>query len=333
MASIFKCKGGFRGKVQYRDANGRPRSKWLRGSTRKEVRERVNHFLETRVLEVANPDMSVAQLCAMAVRRAEEKGCATNTVRGYRNFTDTHIVPAIGRLKVADLRASHIERLMDGMDTSRQTKLLVRAFLRMALNKVAIKAGVVSRNEAGLADPPARSRNERSRMALTPESLQLVLDAEQNPVRRCLYLTIATTGLRITEARHLTWVELKERPDGMWIHLTRSKTDEGLKPIPLPESTWREIQALGITSVVVFPSNAGTPINETNLRRSWMLALKRAGLPQTNIYQLRKLFGSVHARKVSDAVLKRLMRHTDVRTTKQYYVDAFDADLRDAVES
>jgi len=333
MASIFKCPGGYRGKVQYRDSHGRPKSKWLRGSTRKEVREKANRFLETRVLEVADPDMSVAQLCRMAVLRAEEKGCAPNTVRGYLNFTNSHIVPAVGRLKVADLRASHVERMMDGMGTSRQTKLLVRAFLRMAINKVAIKAGVVSRNEASLADPPRRAMGGRSRIALTPDSLQLILAAEQNPVRRCLYLVVATTGLRISEARFLTWNEIKERPDGMWIHLNRSKTNEGLKPVPLSDATWREIQALGKSSVVVFPSAKGTPINETNLRRSWLVTLDRAGLPATNIYQLRKLFGSVHARNVSDSILKRLMRHTDARTTKQFYVDAFDEDLRKAVES
>lgn len=74
-------------------------------------------------------------------------------------------------------------------------------------------------------------------------------------------------------------------------------------------------------------------MDEGNLRREWIAALKKAEIPFTNLYQLRKLFGTLKARKVTDSVLKRLMRHTDARTTKQYYVTAIEQDLRDAVES
>jgi integrase len=73
-------------------------------------------------------------------------------------------------------------------------------------------------------------------------------------------------------------------------------------------------------------------MDQPNLRRAWLRALSAAGVPETNIYQLRKLFGSMHAKSVNDVTLKRLMRHTDIRTTKMFYVEAFDEDLRAAVE-
>ncbi|MCH8978033.1 MAG: tyrosine-type recombinase/integrase [Armatimonadetes bacterium] len=331
--SVFETPIGWRGKVPYKAANGRTRFKWFRGKSRKNVRDQIRRFLDTRQLEVPEPDMDVAQLCAMAIAHAESRDCAEKTVRGYRNYTKTHIGPALGRTKVADLQPWHVEELMDGMGTSRQTKLLVRAFLRTALNRVAVKFGIVTRNAAALADPPARERGATdSRAPLTTESLNAILDAETNPVLQCLYLTIASTGLRITEATRLTWHEIHERDDGRWIMLTHSKTDAGLAAIPVPDATWREIEALGKRSVCVFPTSVGTPFNESNLRRAWARTLKRAGVRYTNLYRLRKLYGSLKARKVSDVILKRLMRHTDVRTTKQFYVEPFDEDLRDAVE-
>jgi len=50
-----------------------------------------------------------------------------------------------------------------------------------------------------------------------------------------------------------------------------------------------------------------------------------------SIHDLRRTFGSRWARKVMPAVLQRLMRHANVQTTMQYYVD-LDADaLADAL--
>ena len=280
--------------------------------------------------------MTVSQMCELGIRRAVERHCAENTVRGYRGFKSSHIENpeyGIARIKAVDLRSRHVEAMMDAMDTGRQTKLLVRSFLRYCINKVAIKAGIVDRNEAALADPPAKKRGEGSQNPmLTPDMLALILKHEINPVRRCLYLMVVTTGLRLGEARHLTWHNFSKQSDGVWVELDESKTEEGLKPVPVPSDTWAEIEALGKSSVLVFPSKSGTPFGESNLRTGWKATLKRAGLPYTNPYKLRHLFGSMKARYVSDDVLARLMRHTDVRTSKQYYVEPFPEDLRDAVE-
>lgn len=94
-----------------------------------------------------------------------------------------------------------------------------------------------------------------------------------------------------------------------------------------------ELKKVPKRGVYVFSAANGSPLNESNLRRDWVQALDHAELPFTNLYQLRKLFGTLKARKVNDSVLRRLMRHTDARTTKQFYVTALEEDLRRAVES
>lgn len=65
-------------------------------------------------------------------------------------------------------------------------------------------------------------------------------------------------------------------------------------------------------------------------RATGLATLERAGLPATNVYKLRALYATIKARTVNDVTLKPLMRHTDIRTTKQYYASALDADLREA---
>lgn len=330
---IYKHKtDGWRGKALFQDKNGRSKYKWFRGTTQAEVKKKIKEFESSRNLETPDADMTVNQLCQLAIDRAVERGCRPNTVRGYKTMLSVHIAPKIGRLKAADLKAWHVESLMEEMQTSWQTKIHLRAFLRSAINKVGIKSGVLNRNEASLADLPKRPLTTK-RPTLTVESLHKILDAEKSLTRRALYHTIASTGLRMAEAMNLTWAEIQKKDDGYWIVLKESKTQAGLDPIPVPSFIMEEIDQLSKHSIFVFPSEAGVPYAQPNLRKAWIKALDRAGVPQTNIYQLRKLYGSLMAQSVNDVVLKRLMRHTDVRTTKQFYVNAFDSDLRAAVEN
>jgi integrase len=329
LMTIFKYENGYRAKVTY-SLDGRSLAKYFRGRTRAEVRSKATAYLETHNLSAPDPGMTVEKCCQLAIQRAEQRGCRPSTLRLYKGFLDRH-VRSIARRPVAEIKPWDVENLMSKMETGRQTKLLVRGFLRMAINKVAIKSGIVTQNAAALADTPRKTR-QAQKPRLTPEDLTRILNSEDDPTRRAMYLTIATTGLRVGEAMMLTWSEIKRREDGYWIELTQSKTEEGLEPIPIPSTTWTEIEALGKRAVFVFPNSVGTPYDQPNLRRQWLKALSKAGVQETNIYKLRHLFGTVHARNVSDVVLKRLMRHTDVRTSKQYYATALEADLRAAVE-
>lgn len=341
--SIFPYEGGYRGKAPYKGPDGKTKYKPIRGRTIREVKKKVVAFYEARELEIPESGMTVDQMCGLAIARAREHGRADNTVRGYEGYRSTHIAPrdrdgrleggCIGLLKVTELRSYHVERMMAGMDTSRQTKLLVRAFLRMAINKVAYRAGIVERNEASIADPPPREREKRRKKPrLTTEAVELIFQTEPNPVRRCLYLLIGTTGLRISEALNLTWHEVTKREDGVWIELDKSKTPKGLDPVPVPEATWREIEKLGKVGVCVFPSKVGRSFTYYNFRRAWVRTLAKAGLEYTNPYKLRHYFGSMKARHVTEAVLGRLMRHEDPRTSQQFYVEPFDSELREAAE-
>jgi integrase len=332
--TLQKTPQGWRARISVAGADGRPKRVYFRGATKTIARDKANAFLRSGDLHNPQVSMTVEQVCKLAIKRAESREVRENTLRVYRGFLKSHIGPKIGRVRIVELQPWHVEKMMEAMDASKVTKINVRAFLRSAINAVALKGGVVSRNVAALADPPRKGKPTVKRPTITPETLSAILAAEDCPIRRTLYLTIATTGLRVGEARGLTWHELVEREDGYWIHLRESKTDQGLQPVPVPSETWKEIEALGKSSLYVFPTSQGTAIDHSNLRRSWQECLRKAGLPASlHLYGLRKYFGSIHARRVNDVVLKRLMRHTDVRTTKQYYTTAFDEDLRKAVEN
>lgn len=333
--SIFPVEGGkrYRGVLYLKDEFGVSFRKEFSGTDAKKLKKRINAYALQYEAGKPTKAMQVGRMCELAIEACEKKGRAPKTIRGYKQILASHIQPAIGAVKISELQPAHVERLMDGMRAKGiggQTQVLTRGFLRMAINRVALKGGYVQTNAAALADPP--KVKHRPRQPLEPQHFAMILEAEESPMHRALWLLLASTGLRPSEARGLLWRDLYEQPDGWWLKLRESKTEEGKQPVPIPATVMSALQALTKESLYVFSTSNGTPFNESNLRRDWVDVLEKAGLPYTNLYQLRKLFGTLKARKVKDDVLRRLMRHTDVRTTKQFYIGALEEDLRAAVE-
>lgn len=273
------------------------------------------------------PTMSVSAMMDAYVERCIERKRADKTIRDYKSQRDKHITPAIGHIPVNELTPFDVERMLQTIDGAKAANN-VRATLRAAINKIARKADPKLPNVAALAEPESYDR--RARVQITWADFAKVFDAEESPVWRAHWLLLAQTGLRPIEARNLTWTEIESHEDGMWIMLAASKTPEGRKPVPLPAETAAAIESLPRTAVYVFPCPGGKACNETTIGNYWREVRDRAGIPKCTLYGLRHLYGSHLARTVSDDILRRLMRHTDVRTTKQYYVEAFRDDLRKA---
>lgn len=328
--SVFQIKGGrYRAVAQLKDEAGRPlKPKQLERQTESEVRAEMKKWLSARTRLVPSVKMTVEALCDAYIARCVQKGRAEGTVEDYRSLQRNYITGTIGHIQVSTLMPAHVEMMMDSAPA--KSAINARAFLRAAINKVARKADPNLPNVASLAEPP--SYHPGQDVQLTPENFAKVLQAEKDPMRKAMWLLLSDTGLRPhDEAGRLTWFEIHKKEDGWWIQMDKSKTQEGKKPVPISETTKAALDGLPRKSAYIFPSSRGKkdkPFGETAWRDWWAAVQETAGVPVTNIYQLRHFFGTVQARSVKKHVLARLMRHTDPRTTEKYYVDPFPSELR-----
>ncbi len=330
--SCFELNDGrWRAVAQLKDEADRPlKPKTIERKTKLLATKAMEAFLASYSRLRPSPSMTVAACLDAFIIRCEKKGRAGSTLRVYRLWKDTHIVPAIGHLQVKALNPNHVEAMIE--DLPDVTAIRVRGLLRAAINKVARKVDINLVNVAKLAEPPSY-QPETARQLLF-EDFAKIIESESDPIKRALWLLYADTGLRPIEGRMLTWPELEKREDGVWIRLQKSKTPAGKRPFPITKSLAATLEAIPKTSIFLFPSPVtGEPYNETTICGWWKDAQIEAGVPVTKLYALRHFFASQKAMKVKDHVLKRFMRHTDIRTTKQYYTDAEDADLRLAVEA
>lgn len=314
--------------AQLVDAQGYPAGqKTLERKTEAKAREEMNKFLtETNRLR-PSPTMSVCAMCEAFIIQCEEEKLAPKTIKGYRDALRLYVKDSIGHIPVNALTPAHVQGMMKGLGA--KTAINARAFVRVAINRIARVADHKLGNVAELARPPRYQRGVMRN--LTPETYAKVIETETYELARAMWLLLGETGLRPTEARELLWPEIVKREDGYWIALEESKTAEGTKPVPVPDHVAAALLALPRTSLFVFANSKGKPFNETTVCGWWKAAQVAAEVPVTNLYSLRHYFGSVLASKVPDHILKRRMRHTNVKTSKQYYVEAFDAELRASV--
>lgn len=318
------------------DESGAKHRKYIEAKTQRECQRKAREFLRRHEDRKPRPGMSVEAFLERAIEERFVPRCDPDTVADYRKLASAWIVPRVGRLSLESLTVAHVEAVMTAAAEEGKTRTanLIRAFLRAALNW-GLKLGIVQRNVAALADPVQHSRAERA--MLTRSDLARILAAEPSRVRRTLWTFLAETGLRPSEALGLTWAQLHD-VDGEWyLKLAQSKTVEGKRPVPIDRDLVAMLQEIR-QGDWCFPSESGRPLGYRNCVRDWHRAIERANagssdpIPDTNLYQLRKLFGREMARVTPDHVLKRLMRHTHIQTTKQFYLDAEMTEMREALK-
>jgi integrase len=179
--------------------------------------------------------------------------------------------------------------------------------------------------------PREKEDNERDRWLTVDEEVSLL---ENSPDwLRDIILFNLHTGLRQDELLSLTW----DRVDMIRKTILIKDTKNG-KPrtIPLNRDVLDILEAkskvVSFKSKIVFHSKCGTKIDKHNLRRAFVLAIKRAGIEDFTFHGLRHTFATRLAQSGYDLYkISKLLGHKDIKTTQRYAHHCPDS-LRDGVE-
>jgi integrase len=133
------------------------------------------------------------------------------------------------------------------------------------------------------------------------------------------------TGMRRNEMLDLTWDGAGGRPwidfgrKRVWIPAEYNKADAD-QWLPLHPDLAAVLEDWRRQDGRVFALSE----SPREVSRKFTRLAKRAGLNIT-LHDLRRSFGSRYAPHVPAPVLKRLMRHADIKTTLEFYADVDDA--------
>lgn len=274
-----------------------------------------------------------------------------NTYLKRESAVRVHIKPQIGRVPLSDLDARRVQGLYSLMAREGYafaTRREIHVTLKMALSQ-AVRWGLIRRNVCEMVDPPRDARrgdeDEEIRYLTDAQARDLFRVAEEVGSRwRNYYVAAVRTGLRPGEMLGLRWGDLNLSGDPGSLRVRRAldthsaavfnppKSPAARRTVALhheaKETLLSQREALrgeGLPAGqkdLVFPSTSGGPMNSGNLRRRELQPLlKRAGLPEITLHELRHTFASImlHEWLVPPAVVSKMMGHASISFTFDVY--------------
>ncbi|TDC85489.1 site-specific integrase [Nonomuraea deserti] len=173
------------------------------------------------------------------------KGRSENTVTKLRILAETHVIPGLGKIKLQQLRADHVDEWLDRLAGELATTTLreIHSVLKRAIRQAQAR-DMVLRNVAELVTTP-KGTDGRPSKALTRHQAEAVLKAAATSELHAYVVLSLTTGVRTEEARALHWDHVVA-----WIPNLKQwqpVTEAGFRHKKLAIYVWRAVREGGDT--------------------------------------------------------------------------------------
>jgi len=200
------------------------------------------------------------------------------------------IEPILGKIKLKDLRRDTVQKFINNMNDNDFSATYIKTVvgvLRLALEQ-ALKNGMIPQNVASKLKTPEYQRKEK--VILTPEEQKSFIKAAQSNKYGDLILLLLATGIRIGEAKALTWNDID-------FEVGTLKINKGLIDIKLEGEIIREIGSTKTKS-----SNREIPLLPSVLK---MLQIKKEHDPPND---MNLLFGGFKNGYMSSSRPRRIIK-------------------------
>ncbi|TCJ16918.1 site-specific integrase [Rubrobacter taiwanensis] len=340
---------GYRGAYFVYTADG-PKRRYVNGKDREEVRQKLTKAMADRDsgIVVDDKNLSVGEYLDRWLF-----DCVRGTVRESTFSRDgylirNHIKPALGRIRLKNLNALHLQgfyrgRLDSGLSGSTVQK--IHHVLHKGLAQ-AVKWDLIPRNPADAVKAPSPSKKEMH--PLSADEARRLLEAARGDRFEALYVLAVYTGMRCGELLGLKWEDIDLDNHTIRVRRTLTRTENGKKLSlgePKTKKSRRTVKlyarvvevlkrhrarqaeeklksgSLYRDQNLVFAGENGGLINPSNLRqRSFLPLLRRAGLPQIRFHDLRHTCASLlFQRNVHPKFVQELLGHASVAITLDTY--------------
>jgi len=166
---------------------------------------------------------------------------------------------------------------------------------------------------------------------LTDDELRRLLAAIaglEDPYVRAAFVMLVETGARLSEVLNARWEDI-DLEEGIW-RMPRTKAGQP-QLVPLTTSVAAVLRVLPHLGTFVV---AGRKEDEprADLKKPWAHLQAAAGLQDVHIHDLRRTFGLRVTRGSGIFMASVLLRHSDIRVTKQHYAPNDLNDGRKAIQ-
>ena len=290
-----------------------------------------------------------------------ELHCRPRTAEGYALLVNRHLIPALGHIRLGQLRAQHVgsycsTAIQRGL--SKRTVLHHFRLLHKALRD-GVRSGLIAANPCDGVEPPTPTDEEMK--TLSPDEVSRFLSgAKQAPwPHYYLFYTMLFTGLRRSEALALIWGNMDldlcilsvtqslHRLSGGEYVIQPPKTRRSRRQVDLPVSLVRllrdyraevEVQRLLLGKPLgdddlVFARLDGTPLDPSTVTHVFGRMARKAGL-KLRLHDLRHSYASIMlAAGVNVKTISQSLGHASIGITLDIYAHLLPGAGKAAAES
>jgi integrase len=249
------------------------------------------------------------------------------------------VMGAIGDLPACDVTTAHVERILMahakegvGARSVNKHRQTMAAIFNFGLRPEQAEHWRLTKNPAAMAakrreDPPARME------VFTVEQVELLArtaDVRGDQQLGEMIRLAAYTGLRRGELVTLKWRDVHWSDRVLVVERALSGGVEGTtksrgaRYVPLADQPLAALDRLSrrpdFTSAddYVFAGVAGDRLDDSAIRRRYVLARDAAGLPPLRFHDLRHTAGTVLTRVLDPVTVRDVLGHADLKTTERY---------------
>ena len=339
--------------------------------TEKSARKKAEAFAATFEKEckegtATDTRLKFEEYCEYCISLKEQCGLKHKTVESYKGLT-ARIYPAIGHIKLKDLRVDHLNSFYSSLATDGQNKrggklspktIIEHHRLISSVLNQAYKEGLLPGNVAGRATLPKAERKDVQYFQMDEiTAIRAALETESLKWKTLVHLLLIT-GARRGEILGLKWscVDFKANrihicnnvlysPD-RGIYEDTPKTKESVRYVTLPVETmallskyraWQAGERLRLGEYYqnqdyVFSQDNGNAMHPDSVT-NWLAKFsKRHGLPHIHPHAFRHTMASLlYFNGVDSVSISKRLGHAQVSTTANIYAHVMEAaDQRNA---
>ncbi|MEE8431549.1 MAG: tyrosine-type recombinase/integrase [Candidatus Desulfatibia sp.] len=270
-----------------------------------------------------------------------------STMENYVSKLQLHIYPAIGKMKINEIRRGDLKMFFDSLLIKGINPKYVKVPIQNIFNH-AIEGEAIEINPlAGI--KPEKSKPQATVNPLKDNEVPLLLDEMKQLMNGKYYpatLCLVRTGVRFGELTALSWADvdfenrliLVDKSRDKKNRVTTTKNNKGRKVDVTPQlvETLRELKAKQWQEY----AKTGEPMpdrifnfSHTAYRKALKKCLKAAGLDYMRIHDLRHTYATVRllrGHNISDVAFQ--LGHKNVSITYKYYVHWIPGTFRNQVD-
>ncbi|WP_149204922.1 site-specific integrase [Actinotalea subterranea] len=331
--------------------DGRRRRPKVVGSTRQDVKEKLLALQETsrKGVDLHARHVTFSEAAELWMTRDVQGHVSDATLSNYASLLRGRISASLGDLPVSQLRAADVEKMLLEMQEAGRSARYMRLARSLAERVLdyAVRRDVVDRNVAAKVRAPAGPTAERYGLTVK-QARRLLKVAAEDRLGNLVTISLLL-GLRPGEAAGLTWdqvklkgkrptitvaASLRRTPMGALV-LVPPKTRTSRRTLEIPPPVVAALKAQRAqqkgdrarvargwqnTLNLVFTTEVGTPLDPSNVRRTYSRLAREAGLEHLHPHMLRHAAASLlSAAGVPIEDISDTLGHRSVAITAEVY--------------